>query len=80
MGESLEEGFQNDILQFTLPEPVQVASRLFGHPGEDTRLERVLGVLKNLQPVQEGDFYLRARYVLLVQQRLLPHLCDSFPI
>ena len=54
MGESLEERFQNDILPFTLPEPVQVASRLFGHPGEDTRLERVLGVLKNLQPVLKG--------------------------
>ena len=55
MGESLEERFQNDILPFTLPEPVQVASRLFGHPGEDTRLERVLGVLKNLQPVLKGE-------------------------
>ena len=35
----------NQGLSSQVPEPVEVAAGLFGHPGEDTGLELVLGVL-----------------------------------
>ena len=70
---------QSSLYWIHSPEPVQVTSRLFSHPGEYTRLERVAGLLNNccnLLP-RKGS-YLRARDVLLVQQRLFPNLSDCF--